>query len=161
MGRHNLDLDRRNFLHECPRPSYWYGESNAERRQLDLPTVLPHFPGQLRLLHLLLLCWHQHDASCVRLVLVYLLICRPYLSKTNPRSSIPETKGYMLEEMDTLFGGANHIDKGGDLLAVEDAHHAYVTEDVNTNDLISKQGVATVGEVRNNSAGDEIRHEKV
>lgn len=37
---------------------------------------------------------------------------------------IPETKGVMLEEMDAKFGGVNHVDKGGDLLGVEDAHHA-------------------------------------
>ncbi len=28
--------------------------------------------------------------------------------------------------MDTLFGGANHVEKGGDLLQVEDAHHANI-----------------------------------
>lgn len=37
---------------------------------------------------------------------------------------IPETKNIMLEEMDTLFGGSNHVEKGGDLLHVEDARHA-------------------------------------
>ena len=42
---------------------------------------------------------------------------------------IPETKGVPLEEVDVLFGGANHIEKGGDLLHVEDAHHAHVGVD--------------------------------
>ena len=28
--------------------------------------------------------------------------------------------------MDVLFGGANHVEKGGDLIHVEDAHHASV-----------------------------------
>jgi len=28
--------------------------------------------------------------------------------------------------MDTLFGGVNHVEKGGDLLQVEDAHHANI-----------------------------------
>ncbi len=37
---------------------------------------------------------------------------------------IPETRRIALEEMDTLFGGSNHVEKGGDLLHVEDAHHA-------------------------------------
>jgi hypothetical protein len=37
---------------------------------------------------------------------------------------VPETKNVMLEEMDTKFGGANHVEKGGNLLGVEDAHHA-------------------------------------
>ena len=39
---------------------------------------------------------------------------------------IPETKGTSLEEIDVLFGGANHTEKGADLLHVEDAHHAHV-----------------------------------
>ena len=30
----------------------------------------------------------------------------------------------MLEEMDTKFGGVNHVEKGGDMFGVEDAHHA-------------------------------------
>jgi hypothetical protein len=37
---------------------------------------------------------------------------------------IPETKKITLEEIDTLFGGSNHVEKGADLLHVEDAHHA-------------------------------------
>jgi hypothetical protein len=37
---------------------------------------------------------------------------------------IPETKQTMLEEMDTKFGGQNHVVKGGDILGVDDAHHA-------------------------------------
>ena len=60
---------------------------------------------------------------------------------------IPETKSIMLEEMDTLFGGQNHVEKGGDLLQVEDARHASVgggsgTELGNTNDVISRVGLA-------------------
>lgn len=39
---------------------------------------------------------------------------------------IPETKKVSLEEIDTLFGGSNHVEKGGDLMGVEDAHHADV-----------------------------------
>jgi hypothetical protein len=39
---------------------------------------------------------------------------------------IPETKGVPLEEVDVLSGGANHIEKGGNLLQVEDAHHANI-----------------------------------
>ena len=42
---------------------------------------------------------------------------------------IPETKGVPLEEVDVLFGGANHIEKGGNLLQVEDSHHAHVGVD--------------------------------
>lgn len=36
---------------------------------------------------------------------------------------IPETKGVMLEEMDAVFGGANHVDGGGNLMGKADAHH--------------------------------------
>ncbi|PSK55317.1 High-affinity glucose transporter [Elsinoe australis] len=38
---------------------------------------------------------------------------------------IPETKGKLLEEIDTLFGGSNHVEKGGDLMGVEDPHHSH------------------------------------
>jgi hypothetical protein len=37
---------------------------------------------------------------------------------------VPETKQVSLEEMDTLFGGQNHVEKGGQMLGVQDAHHA-------------------------------------
>ncbi|KAG9236840.1 general substrate transporter [Amylocarpus encephaloides] len=39
---------------------------------------------------------------------------------------VPETKGTSLEEIDVLFGGVNHTEKGGDMLNVEDPHHAHV-----------------------------------
>jgi hypothetical protein len=42
---------------------------------------------------------------------------------------IPETKGAHLEEVDVLFGGANHTEKGGDLLHIEDPHHAHLGVD--------------------------------
>jgi len=42
---------------------------------------------------------------------------------------VPETKKVSLEEMDVLFGGTNHVEKGGDLLHVEDAHHAKLGTD--------------------------------
>lgn len=32
----------------------------------------------------------------------------------------------MLEEMDVLFGGVSHIEKGGAQLGVEDTHHAHI-----------------------------------
>lgn len=41
---------------------------------------------------------------------------------------VPETKRVSLEEIDVLFGGQNHIEKGGDLLNVEDPHHAHIRE---------------------------------
>lgn len=42
---------------------------------------------------------------------------------------IPETKGVMLEEMDAVFGGANHVEGGGDMFGVTDAHHANKIDD--------------------------------
>jgi hypothetical protein len=36
---------------------------------------------------------------------------------------VPETKGVMLEEMDAVFGGANHVNEGGNLMDKADAHH--------------------------------------
>ncbi|KAF4637234.1 hypothetical protein G7Y89_g850 [Cudoniella acicularis] len=39
---------------------------------------------------------------------------------------IPETKKASLEEMDALFGGANHTEKGGDLIYVENKRHSTV-----------------------------------
>lgn len=39
---------------------------------------------------------------------------------------VPETKQISLEEMDVLFGGTNHVEKGGDLLHVDNAHHASI-----------------------------------
>lgn len=34
---------------------------------------------------------------------------------------VPETKGISLEEIDTIFGGANHVAKGADLIAEDSA----------------------------------------
>lgn len=58
---------------------------------------------------------------------------------------IPETKQVMLEEMDTMFGGSNHVDKGGDLLGVEDAHHADI--DHNLGNISYKQPQAQQKEI--------------
>lgn len=54
---------------------------------------------------------------------------------------IPETKGVHLEEVDVLFGGANHTEKGGDLLHVEDPHHAHIG--VDNTDTFDKIEMAT------------------
>ncbi|KAF7527500.1 hypothetical protein G7054_g10472 [Neopestalotiopsis clavispora] len=43
---------------------------------------------------------------------------------------IPETKGIALEEVDVLFGGQNHVEKGGNILGVQDAHHASLGTDI-------------------------------
>lgn len=34
------------------------------------------------------------------------------------------SRGVFLEEMDTRFGGANHVEQGGEIMGVEDAQHA-------------------------------------
>jgi len=49
---------------------------------------------------------------------------------------IPETRRIALEEIDVLFGGANHTEKGADLLHVEDAHHAHIGVDNGVGDNI-------------------------
>jgi len=36
----------------------------------------------------------------------------------------------MLEEMDAMFGGANHVDKGGEMMGIDDAHHADPAKDI-------------------------------
>jgi len=38
---------------------------------------------------------------------------------------IPETKQVALEEMDVLFGGANHVEKGAQVLGMPVAHEPY------------------------------------
>jgi len=59
---------------------------------------------------------------------------------------IPETRKVRLEEIDTLFGGANHVDKGGNLMGIEDAHHADI--DMERNNSSDKMGVEHIQEVR-------------
>lgn len=36
---------------------------------------------------------------------------------------VPETKGISLEHMDTVFGGADHTEKGAQMLGVDTAQH--------------------------------------
>jgi hypothetical protein len=55
---------------------------------------------------------------------------------------IPETKSIALEEVDVLFGGANHTEKGGDILHVEDPHHAHIGQDNMQGDAIATSGTA-------------------
>ncbi|KAF2255676.1 MFS sugar transporter-like protein [Trematosphaeria pertusa] len=37
---------------------------------------------------------------------------------------LPETKKVCLEEIDALFGGTNHVEKGAEIVGAEDPHHA-------------------------------------
>lgn len=61
---------------------------------------------------------------------------------------IPETKKVMLEEIDALFGGANHVDNGGKMMGVEDAHHAHVSDTgkgiVSTNEKVGTEHIQEV-----------------
>jgi hypothetical protein len=61
---------------------------------------------------------------------------------------IPETKKVSLEEIDVLFGGANHVENGGDILGVKNAHHANLTERIEskTEDKVTANEVQEVRE---------------
>ena len=50
---------------------------------------------------------------------------------------LPETKKVGLEDMDTLFGGQNHVEKGGNLLGIEEARHAELGEH-GTNEILTE-----------------------
>ncbi|TGJ78741.1 hypothetical protein E0Z10_g10030 [Xylaria hypoxylon] len=41
---------------------------------------------------------------------------------------VPETKQVSLEEMDALFGGQNHVEKGGQILGISDARRSEATD---------------------------------
>lgn len=59
---------------------------------------------------------------------------------------VPETKNVMLEEMDAKFGGANHVDSGGKMMGVDDAHHA----EIGRNGSLEKDtGAEHIAEVKN------------
>ncbi|KAK7976762.1 hypothetical protein PG989_015225 [Apiospora arundinis] len=53
---------------------------------------------------------------------------------------IPETKQVSLEEIDVLFGGQNHVEKGGQMMGVPDPHHA--------TDTIEEKAAVETREVR-------------
>lgn len=68
LGRHNLDLDLRSLLDECPRPGCRHGLANPEYRQHRLSAILPHLPQQQRFLRLLHVCGNQCAVGCVCVV---------------------------------------------------------------------------------------------
>ncbi|KAF2691311.1 general substrate transporter [Lentithecium fluviatile CBS 122367] len=39
---------------------------------------------------------------------------------------LPETKKVSLEEIDTLFGGSNHVESGAEIVGAKDPHHAQI-----------------------------------
>ena len=49
---------------------------------------------------------------------------------------IPETKGITLEQMDVIFGGADHTEKGADLLGIP--HEPYAAAPVDNGKEISE-----------------------
>lgn len=59
---------------------------------------------------------------------------------------IPETKKVTLEEMDALFGGANHVEKGGDLLHVENAHHANLGDQNGAHEVTTEHNITEIKE---------------
>lgn len=61
---------------------------------------------------------------------------------------IPETKKVTLEEIDVLFGGSNHVDKGADLMGVEDSHHARVSSETGMTRGEGKSGVDRIEEIK-------------
>lgn len=69
----------------------------------------------------------------------------------------------MLEEMDTLFGGVNHVEKGGDILHIEDAHHANVggSGGGNTNDEITQYPLPSASGTRNEGEESGIKETKL
>lgn len=60
---------------------------------------------------------------------------------------IPETKNVRLEETDVLFGGQNHIENGGKIMGVDDAHHATVDTEKGDVSINEKIGTSHVEEV--------------
>ncbi|TEY74210.1 hypothetical protein BOTCAL_0075g00120 [Botryotinia calthae] len=69
---------------------------------------------------------------------------------------VPETKKVSLEEIDVLFGGSNHVEKGGNMMHVHDVHHASMGVDtVVTGGAVEMRGVSKEREV------EEINEEEV
>jgi hypothetical protein len=61
---------------------------------------------------------------------------------------VPETKKVSLEEIDVLFGGQNHIEKGGDLLNVEDPHHAHIQHEIGEKGVEISHAEQPIQEIR-------------
>ncbi|KAL6416147.1 putative sugar transporter protein [Ilyonectria robusta] len=49
---------------------------------------------------------------------------------------LPETKKVSLEEMDVLFGGANHTEKGSELLDVQVKSTEVIHQETKNSDLV-------------------------
>lgn len=57
---------------------------------------------------------------------------------------IPETKQVSLEEIDVLFGGQNHVEKGGQMMGGPDAHHHHATGAVDEKAAVETREVRSV-----------------
>lgn len=68
---------------------------------------------------------------------------------------IPETKRVSMEEMDELFGGTNHVEKGGDMLHVENVHQAQIQH----GNVVSEDAgeLSLVGVTINDRVVEELR----
>jgi hypothetical protein len=128
MGCHNLDLDCRDFLHERPRTRHWNELSDAECRKHCLPTVLPNILSEMRLVRKLspLTTFSANTPSSYTFYFFAGVdICLAFFVFF----FIPETRRVSLEEMDVLFGGSNHVEKGSNMLYDEDSHPSHVRMD--------------------------------
>jgi hypothetical protein len=56
---------------------------------------------------------------------------------------VPETRGIVLEEMDVLFGGVNHVEKGGAQMGIEDTHHIHAGD----NEKLERGAQHNLGEI--------------
>lgn len=101
LGRNSLDLDIRGLLHECLSSSRRDGLADTERCQRHFPTVLPYFLD-----------------NC-GFYAFYMFAGINFLLAIFVFFFIPETKHVPLEEIDALFGGANHVTRREELIPSE------------------------------------------
>jgi hypothetical protein len=128
MGRDNLDLDLGNLLDECTNAGCWYVLADAERGAVYFQPILPYFLCQLWIVSIEVPLVLIKTNFAIRKAFFFFMTTNILLA-FYVWFLIPETKSIPLEEIDVIFGGANHTEKGGDLLHVEDAHRAHLGVD--------------------------------
>jgi hypothetical protein len=67
---------------------------------------------------------------------------------------VPETKQIAIEEIDVIFGGSNHVEKGGQIMGLADVYHA----ENGVNDTTAAQGTTDVE--RTAAAGPKSEHKQ-
>ncbi|PQE25761.1 sugar transporter protein [Rutstroemia sp. NJR-2017a BBW] len=161
LGSDGVDLDCGSLFHERESAGGGHVVADAECGQFDLSAVLSYvfeesgipfllhrsshfFPYPLRSLT----SSHPNSANSPRPLsskTFYFFFAVNIFLALYVWFFIPETKKVSLEEIDVLFGGSNHVEKGGDLLNVYDVHHATVgidnIESVRMDDGLAKNGV--------------------